>query len=83
MSDDITIKHVAEIVGRNPNTIRRYIKLILENVELTEEQYLNLLNSGSTTAREIAKRRLEELYGLKVRDNNIDIRVIESEKEAQ
>jgi len=83
LSDDITIKHVAEIVGRNPNTIRRYIKLILENVELTEEQYLNLLSSGSATAREIAKRRLEELYGLKVRDNNIDIRVIESEKEAQ
>ena len=83
MSDDITLKHVAEIAGRNPNTIRRYIKLILENIELTEEQYLNLLSSGSATAREIAKRRLEELYGLKVRDNNIDIRVIESEKEAQ
>jgi len=83
LSDDITIKHVAEIAGRNPNTIRRYIKLILENVELSKEQYLNLLSSGSATAREIAKKRLEALYGLKVRDNNIVIRVIESEKEAQ
>ena len=80
MSDDITIKHVAEIAGRNPNTIRRYIKLILENVELSKEQYLNLLSSGSATAREIAKRRLKALYGLKVRDNNIVIRVIEGEE---
>ena len=80
MSDDITIKHVAEIVGRNPNTIRRYIKLILENIQLTEEQYLNLLNSNSVTAREIAKRRLEELYGLKVRNNNINIMVIKGEE---
>jgi predicted transcriptional regulator len=80
LSDDITIKHVAEIAGRNPNTIRRYIKLILENIQLTEEQYLNLLNSNSVTAREIAKRRLEELYGLKVRNNNINIMVIKGEE---
>jgi len=80
LSVDLTIKHVAEIVGRNPNTLRRYIKLILENVEFTKEQYLSMLNSKSNIVHSIAKKKLEKLYGLKVRDNNIYIEVVEGEE---
>ena len=80
MSDDLTIKYIAGIVDRNENTIRRYIKLILENVVLTKEQYLNLLNSKSNIVRGIAAKKLEEVYGLKVRDNNVEIRVVEGEE---
>ncbi len=80
MSDDLTIERVAEVIGRNANTIRRHIRLILENVELTKEQYLNLLDSGSSIVRDIARRKLYELYGLKVRDNNIYIEVVDGEE---